>query len=289
MDNIHKNILGIDFTINKKEDILEEIGKYLKLGTRDEGLGTRKWVKPLVIYTPNPEIVTFAQKNPVFKKIVNSAQINIPDGFGIVWAMKKIYGIEIDKITGVDFMQDLVKWASKNLVVTGLIGGRQRVALKTAECLRVKSPDIKIEVFHTPEIEIRQQITDNKQQGKTKWIIRDSNGRIIDNQKYFRNLLKEINRKAVDILFVALGFPKQEYFIDRIKNYESRIKNNKPLVLMAVGGAFDYISGRVPRAPAWMRKRGLEWLYRLIREPWRLPRQIKGVEFFCEGIIASIK
>ena len=77
------------------------------------------------------------------------------------------------------------------------------------------------------------------------------------------------------MIFVALGAPKQEYYIQKL----STIQNLRPTILMAVGGSFDIISGRLPRAPLWMRKTGLEWFWRLILEPWRLKRQLALVEF----------
>jgi N-acetylglucosaminyldiphosphoundecaprenol N-acetyl-beta-D-mannosaminyltransferase len=292
MEYMHENILGIGFTIDKKDDILEEIEKYLKKDQRSEIRDQKKRIKSLVIFTPNPEIVIFAQKNSDFRRIVNSAQIKIPDGFGISWALKKLHNLAVDRLSGTDLMLDLVGLCGKKGFTIGLIGGRGEVAVRASKCLRVKNPSVKIIVFPAPEIEMRQQ-------GKTKLIIRDSSGRIIDDQKYFRDLLEEISRKRIDILFVALGFPKQEYFIEEIRNQKSRlhlpparadggqakIKEKRPLVLMSVGGAFDYISGEVQRAPIWMRKRGLEWLYRLWEEPWRLGRQLKGAEFFLRVLL----
>ena len=68
----------------------------------------------------------------------------------------------------------------------------------------------------------------------------------------------------------------------KIQNPNVKSKFTNPLVLMSVGGTFDYLAGKVPRAPGWMRERGLEWLYRLVREPRRLKRQLRGASFFLE-------
>jgi N-acetylglucosaminyldiphosphoundecaprenol N-acetyl-beta-D-mannosaminyltransferase len=92
--------------------------------------------------------------------------------------------------------------------------------------------------------------------------------------------MRWIQTKKIGILFVALGFPKQEFFINSL---EYRIQNSEyrnPLVLMSVGGSFDYISGSIKRAPEWMQNMGLEWLYRLIKKPSRIGRQLKGARFF---------
>lgn len=122
--------------------------------------------------------------------------------------------------------------------------------------------------------------------------------------RYFSLLVNEIGNRQTDILFVGLGFPKQEYFIDKLRQYIEEISyrgtpnfDNLPkssysrnlfnhgLIMMAVGGSLDYISGRVPRAPEWMRRKGFEWLFRLVNEPWRLVRQLRGGEFFLKVIL----
>lgn len=290
-----KSILGIGITIDTKEKVLKEVGKWLKKPrTKDQKLGTED-KSSLIIFTPNPEIITYAQKDDNFRRIVNSAQINIPDGAGISWAMKKTYGLEIKRISGVDFMFDLCQLAQEKSLTIGLIGGRGGVAVDARECLRKKFPGLKVEVLEAGKIELRilnqeLRIKNNKKKDNihnSYFMIHDSKGIEIGNKKYFSNLTKELEQKKVDILFVALGCPKQEYFISVLSHQSSVISRHKPTVLMAVGGALDYISGRVPRAPEWMKKRGLEWLYRLIRQPQRLGRQLKGAEFFWKVSASS--
>jgi N-acetylglucosaminyldiphosphoundecaprenol N-acetyl-beta-D-mannosaminyltransferase len=300
MEYFCENVLGINFTTLKKKNILEKIEKYIKKDQISSRKLQKKLIRPLIIFTPNPEIVMFAQKNPFFRKIVNSAQINIPDGAGIVWALKKIHNHKVKRISGVDLMVDLCEMAAKKRVIIGLIGGRDKVALKTAECLRVKIPGVKIIVFPAPEIKLVEElINDNKKINidkrenkkilNTKYLIINPRGKQNkETEKYFGSLLKEIRSRKIQILFVAFGFPKQEYFIKIIKDIDDRQSKNiakKPLILMSVGGAFDYISGRIPRAPQWMRDGGMEWLYRLMLEPWRLLRQIKGSEFFLRVLL----
>ncbi|MCL4339212.1 WecB/TagA/CpsF family glycosyltransferase [Patescibacteria group bacterium] len=280
-----KKILDVAITVQEKDEILEEIKKYLSKSQIPNPKSQNKMVNPLVIFTPNPEIINFAQKNIFFKEVVNSAQINIPDGAGIVWALKKKENMSIDKISGADFILDLCKLTDKKGFTIGLIGGKNGVALKTSECLRKKYKKSKIEVLGEPDILVvsskcyvtsksdKLHITNDilystKEKSEKK------------TEKYFENLVKEIIKRRIDTLFVALGFPKQEYFIENVKHQMLNVKTTKPLVLMAVGGAFDYISGSVPRAPFWMRRIGLEWLFRLIREPWRIKRQTAGAGFF---------
>jgi len=305
-----KSILGISITIDSKEKILKEVNKCFEK-TENRGQRAEKISqKPLIIFTPNPEIITYAQKDDNFRQIVNSAQINIPDGSGISWAMKKIYRLEIPRISGVDLMLDLCQLAADMGLTVGLIGGRGGVAVDARECLQKQFHGLKVEVLKEAEIRIQNSefriqndcLGDGKKRGKA------SSFQVEELKKrYFYSLANEIDQKKVDILFVALGCPKQEYFIEEIRKAicgkntsEVPIKSGrgdrlkrrgslgssevkelvKPLVLMSVGGAFDYISGRIPRAPEWMREKGLEWLYRLIRQPRRLGRQLKGAEFF---------
>ncbi len=297
-----KKILDVVVTVQEKDEILEEIKKYFKKAESGKRKAESAGVKPLVIFTPNPEIINFAQKNIFFREIVNSAQINIPDGAGIVWALKKKENMSIDRISGADFILDLCKLADKNGFTVGLIGGKNGVALKTSECLLEKYKNLKTEVLGEPGVEVRIMNYElgtrsrevairnyeleirNRDEGNrihnSYFIIHDSSGRKVDSKEYFSGLVKTIGKKKIDILFVALGFPKQEYYIESVKREALSGKIARPLVLMAVGGTFDYISGTITRAPFWVRESGFEWLYRLIRESWRLKRQVAGAGFF---------
>ncbi|OGG13990.1 hypothetical protein A3D77_03325 [Candidatus Gottesmanbacteria bacterium RIFCSPHIGHO2_02_FULL_39_11] len=288
-----KKILEIPITISSKENILEEVEKYLKRGQWAMGNGQKK-EDPLLIFTPNPEIIEYAQTDPEFKNILNTAEINLPDGAGTVWAVNHSYQEKITRITGIEFMLDLCGLARKETIRIGLIGGKGEVALRTSECLQRIYPGLKANVFEAGEIKMsnittlpagRQFQISKLQPGHAELVSASSEDKSqIPNQVRddIENIIHWIEEKKIGILFVALGFPKQEYFIENVKYQMSNVKSDKekPLVLMAVGGSFDYISGRVKRAPVWMRNRGLEWLYRLIKEPLRIKRQLKGARFF---------
>lgn len=176
------------------------------------------------IVTPNPEMIVAAKYDPVFKKILNEADLAIPDGSGL-----KLSGKIKNILAGTDFMEELVKLAAEKAFTTGFLGGKDRVAKRCAECLLQKYPKLKVSFASA-----------------------DTNAKI----------------PPCDLLFVALGHKKQEKWI--ALNLE-RIPVH---VAMGVGGAFDYISGEVPRAPFWVRDLGLEWLFRLIIQPWRIKRQL---------------
>lgn len=307
-----KKILGVNITIENKENILEKTRKSLKKSIIQITNFKKKQLKPVVIFTPNPEIINCAQKDHKFKEIVNTGQINLPDGAGVVWAIKKLHKIKIERISGVDFMLDLCRQSEDLGIVIGVIGGKANLAVETRECLQILYPKLKIEALPTPEVRITNhelRITNqesritNEDVGsclpdrpaggpageagkldveKRKNILNTNGGQEEQTKKYFEELCKEIKKRKIGVLFVALGFPKQEYFIDSVKRQALSAKLIRPLVMMAVGGSFDYITGRIPRAPGWMRELGMEWLFRLVKEPWRLKRHLIGSKFFLK-------
>jgi len=255
-------MLGISITNATRNEILEEIQKYF-VRTQNSMTGTQK---NLVIFTPNTEQIFLAQKNPEFAKILNQADVAIPDSAGVVWASTILTKNPINKVTpGVEFMEDLVAMASKCHVSIGLIGGRDNLAVDTLNCLRQKYSLLQDSWAQDgPEIEIQNS------ELRTK----NSNEKI-----YFERLARRIGRSEARIVFVALGPPKQEYFIEQLDKTLRISHCAFPIILMSVGGSFDIISGRLRRAPVWMRKLGLEWLWRLILEPRRIKRQLALIEF----------
>ena len=195
------------------------------------------------IVTPNPEILVLARNDTNYKKILNSAKIALPDGIGVMIAGKLLNKELKEKITGVDLVESICRAVEEKPITVGFLGAGPAVAEQTAECLRRKLPNLKV-VFAA-----RGDPDD-----KTVSIIKDS-------------------KKEIDILFVAFGSPKQEIWI-----YEN-LEKLPVKVVIGVGGAFDFISGKVKRAPAFIRNMGFEWLFRLIYQPWRAKRQFALVEF----------
>ena len=228
-----KQLLGVNITIDNKETILSEVNNYL--------LGKLKKT-PFIIVTPNPEQLVLAQKDKEFLKLLNKADVSLPDGIGLVWAFRFL-NQELSRISGVDFMSDLVRLANKNNWTIGLVGGWNGVGEKALAELQKSYANLHGWAI-TPEE------TDEK---KLAQHIADSNTKIV---------------------FVGLGAPKQEQYIDVLKKHSGRV------VFMAVGGAFDMIAGVTLRAPDWIQKIGLEWLYRLFRQPWRWRRQMALIQFF---------
>lgn len=196
------------------------------------------------IVTPNPEMLVAAQKDPAFKDVLNDADLSIPDGAGL-----KLSGKVKNTFAGTDFMEKLVSLAAEKGFTTGFLGGSDGVAKKTVECLKIKYPKLKV-------------------------VFAESGGKVDDDGKWrMEDYQNSTKIPPTDILFVAFGHIKQEKWIAR------NLEKIPAHVVMGVGGAFDYLSGSVPRAPKWVRNLGFEWLFRLIIQPWRIKRQLVLIRY----------
>lgn len=250
MKLIKKQLLGVNITCNTKADILSVIEEYIH-----EGSGSIK-KSPLAIATPNPEQLVLGTKDESFRLVLNRADVALPDGVGVVFAMNALRGVSITRISGIDFLSDLVRLANKTHTTIGFIGGRNDVANKAL--LSLQSAYVELHGWSEQPKEF--DTVSDIQTFQMDKIVR----RIIDSQ--------------TKMVFVGLGAPKQEVFIDALK--KQLIKEHAgPIVLMSVGGSFDMIAGSIPRAPAWMQSIGFEWLYRLVGEPWRWKRQTAILRF----------
>ena len=197
----------------------------------------------IFIVNINPEIAASNYKNEEFKNVLNQQKYQIPDGSGIVWASKKQKGNIKERIAGIDLMLKICEESQKYSSNIFLYGGKESIAEKAKEQLETLFPKIRI--------------------------VGTKNG--YDEEE---KVLQELRKNPVDILFVGLGSPKQENFIIK---YKEELKNIK--ILMPVGGSLDVISKTKKRAPKWVIKCNIEWLYRLVKEPTRIFRQTKLVKF----------
>lgn len=193
------------------------------------------------IVTPNPEMLVYASRSRSFRNILNNAEVAIPDGVGVTMAGRMLNRPVIERITGVDFMEMLCHESAKRGLTVGFLGGRGGVAEKTAECLIKKYPNL-IVGFIGEEWETAGPAALHPRAASPTG--------------------------HIDILFVAFGFPKQEEWIAK------NLPKIDVTAAMGVGGAFDYISGKIPRAPKIFRDFGMEWAFRLVRQPWRIKRQM---------------
>lgn len=240
-------ILDVGITNASKEDILEYIFKTLE-----------EKEKPYFIVTPNPEILVFAHKHKSFQTVLNTARLALPDGVGVTMGGKILGKPFKERITGTDLVDALCKESVKKPITVGFLGGRQNVAEKIAECLREKYPGLNV-AFKGEEWPKKGTKVQRYKGTKDK---SDS-----------ASLNQWTSEPQIDILFVAFGFPKQEQWM---AEHVGRVPVR---VMVGVGGAFDYISGRLTRAPGFLRTLGFEWLYRLVMQPWRIKRQLALFEF----------
>lgn len=201
------------------------------------------------IIAVNPEKIIKAQTDGQLRDLINSSTYKIPDGVGVLLASKLKGGSIRSRVTGVDMMDRLVQMASKEEFKVFLYGAKEDVVLEAKLRLEQKYPELKIAGYR--------------------------NGYEKDEQA----VVSSINESGADILFVAMGSPKQELWIRRHMN-ELNVK-----VFQGVGGSFDVFAGNVKRAPALFRRLGLEWLYRLVKEPKRFKRQLALPKFLLKILL----
>ena len=192
------------------------------------------------IVTPNPEIIVKAQKDREFKEILNKASLSIPDGIGLVWGAK-ILGVKLsERVTGTDLLEGLATLSAEHGYNVFLLGAGEGIAEKAAQVLKNRYSNLKI--AGTYEGQAASEF-----------------------DSFARGRLAKLK---IDILAVAYGAPKQERWIAR------NLPHLNVKLAIGVGGALNYISGEKPRAPGLVQRLGLEWLFRLIRQPWRIRRQL---------------
>lgn len=191
----------------------------------------------------NPEKIYKAEHDRELAGLINGAQVCICDGIGAALAVKVLHGRSLKRITGVALFFELVKKAAEKGWKIYLLGASPESNQRAYNALLEKYPGLKIVGFHDGYFEDSDRV------------------------------VEDVNASGADILFVAMGSPKQEQWIA-----ENRDKINAAFC-MGVGGTFDVVSGKVKWAPAICRKTGTEWLYRLVSEPKRWRRQLALPKF----------
>ena len=193
------------------------------------------------VYTPNPEFVMLARADPAFRATLNRAALNIPDGVGLLLAARLAGDRLRQHVQGTDLVHLLAADSAARGERWFLLGGRDDVARRAAHVLARTYPGLEIA---------------GAAPGSPR----------AEDDAATRALIQQAGR--VDVLLVAYGAPRQEQWLDR---------NLAALgipVGIGVGGVFNYLSGDVPRAPAWLRRLHGEWLHRLLVQPWRWRRQL---------------
>lgn len=228
-------ILGVRIDkISSIKEILDSVVEWIHEGRQCQ------------IVSVNPEGILLAQKDVRYRESLNRAALALTDGFGIQLAAR-IFAQPIPfRVTGVDLMVRLNEIAAQNNWKVYLVGEVGETARMVAERLIIKYPGLKIEGEEGIPIESQNYGVPSE---------------------HFDHLIIRINQFQPQLLFVALGQPKQELWISEHLKEMPSVR-----VAMGVGGAFNFLSGKVPRAPLIQRRIGLEWLWRLVVQPWRLPR-----------------
>lgn len=237
---------------------MEILGIRIDASSHPERIASLKaWLqeggKHLVV-TPNPEMVLYAESHEWFRVLVNSSSMNIPDGIGLRFAAAAIGESIGDRTTGVDLLLDIAQLCEEEGKSLLLFGGKPRAAEKTAREFTKMFPDLTIS-FLAPE---------------GLWI-HEETGELLGAEE----ALQDVLQRAPDVLAVALGAGKQEVFGKRALEMIPSLT-----IAIGVGGAFEMFSREIPRAPRWMRRAGIEWLWRLLREPRRIPRIFRAVIVF---------
>lgn len=206
------------------------------------------------IFAVNAEKIMFARKDSEIYRILNESNFLIPDGFGPVVGLNLSYGKKIARTTGIGLMQGLLCLAEKEKEKVFIFGSKPEV-VKSAEKNIIK----------------RYPLLD---------LVGTQHGYV--STEDYKELIERINTLKTDILFVGLGSPKQEKWIYKHKGLL------KVKICMGIGGSLDVIAGKAQLAPAWISNFYLEWIYRLIKNPSRIKRQIKIPVFIAEMLIESL-
>lgn len=202
--------------------------------------------KQTFVVTANAEIIMMCQKDAEYKDIVcQNADLVLADGAGTVWAGRKLGHNVPERVAGCDLFVELSKMAAKKNYKVFFFGAAPGVAEAARDKLLAMAPGLQVAGCRNGYFKEE----DNKE------------------------IIAEINNSGAELLFIALGAPKQEKWLAK---YRAQLK---PQILMGVGGSFDVLAGKMERAPLWMQKASLEWLFRLYKQPSRIGRMMVLPQF----------
>lgn len=197
------------------------------------------------VCTVNPEFIMIARQDPIFFSILNRAALCVPDGVGLLWASRRLGNPIAERITGSDGVPLIAGRAAERGWRIFFLGAGEGIAQKAADILCQRFPGLRVAGTY--------------------------GGSPAESEE--DDIVAMINQAKADILFVAYGAPQQDKWIAR------NLPRLDVSMAMGIGGSLDFIAGEVARAPAWMRRRGLEWCYRLLRQPWRFRRMLRLPRF----------
>ncbi|WP_080805143.1 WecB/TagA/CpsF family glycosyltransferase [Desulfamplus magnetovallimortis] len=220
--------------LNMKQ-ALERVNEFIRIG---KGVHT--------VFASNPEKNFSVPENQFLFSMFKQADMLIPDGIGMVLAARWLYGSNLERVPGCELMQNTCAMAADKGYKIFIYGAKEEVNEAAVETLKKRHPTIEI--------------------------VGRQNGYLPEDE--MPDLIDRINQSGAEILFLALGSPKQELWI---ATYRDQLKTVR--VCQGIGGTLDVLAGTVKRAPEFYCKTGLEWLYRLMSEPSRLKRQLSLPKF----------
>lgn len=209
------------------------------------------------VFTANVDHTVLANDEPLFRAAYERVALAVADGMPLVW-LSRLLGYQLpERVAGSDLVMPLLGRAAARQWSVYLLGAAEGVAATAAMVAQRRFPGLRSVAFDSPYIDVDEPAAQRTE------------------------VIERIRAARPDVVFVALGSPKQEIWIDEVTAVL------RPAVLLGVGASLDLIAGNVSRAPRWMSEHGLEWLYRLWREPRRLWRRyfLRGPRFF--GVAAA--
>lgn len=212
---------------------VEVLGLPLDVLTFGEAVNVIEGLSSGYAVTLNPEMVVRARRQEGLRDAIAGASVSVADGAGVCWAARWLGHRATPRVSGMDLLTELLKRGRRTFFLLGTTPERVRAA---AVNIRRNYPSARIAGFHDGFFEDENAVAD------------------------------EIRASGADFIVVGMGIPKQELFLNRRVGKESKLAG------IGIGGALDVLAGAQVRAPAWMQRRGLEWLFRLAREPARFRR-----------------
>lgn len=206
------------------------------------------------IATVNPEFVMTAQDDTAFARVLRRADLCLPDGVGLLYAARRLGQPLPERIAGSSFVYELAALAASEGWPMFLLGAAPGVAEEAAAVLVARTPGLRIAGTYA---------------GSPDPAENDA-------------IVAQINASGAQVLLVAYGAPRQDLWIDRNREALTTVR-----LAMGVGGSLDFITGRAVRAPQWVQDAGLEWLHRLIKEPWRWRRMLALPRFGWRVLIGG--
>lgn len=208
------------------------------------------------ITTLNPEMIVNATKNFEFQASINNSHLIVPDGIGIILASKFLDPVKFQnliRVPGIELAEMILEGANELSKKVAIFGGKKEVLERVVDGFKYKYPNIQL--------------------------VKAIDG--YKSKEELSNVASDIAKSNPDLVLVALGTPKQEIWIN---NYASLFPRS---VMIGIGGSLDVWSGKISRAPHWIRNIYLEWLFRVITDPRRLPRIISTLPIFAWMVLKA--